>query len=361
MCIRDRYGGCHVPANVRMGCVASNADTPCTRKNKRKKHRGQKGERRRSAPSLHLQRSKSQAGEVPPRKWNELADAKLLEQFSDMELLGSGCFATVVKAKKRGGDAEMVSVKMIDKRLIDNAAEVTNEITALRDVSQHDAILTLQETLEAPEAHFLVTELLVGGDLFDRLYASPHDGKFSMEYAAEHMDRMFDALAHIHKHEWVHRDIKPENLIYATQDSHRCDLRIIDFGFAATLRQGSSISDGTLLGTPHYLAPEMAGGKAYDHLVDVWAVGIVLHQMVFGFLPFDDENLDDEFADAETLWENNKDLLKKISEAKFDFDGTHWVGVPSKFKHFFQKVLCPDPRARYTAAQALEHEWLKKD
>lgn len=339
-----------------MGCGGSKQSATAGRKGRKGK---KKVQAKRSAPSLHLQlqKTKSQAGEVPPRPARELDDQTLREHYTITEDLGSGCFATVMKAQcKEAGTP--VSVKMIDKNLIDNVAEVENEIAALRAVSHHDAVVTLITTLEGAQAHFLVSEVLHGGDLFDRLYGPNYDGCFCESDASRNAQQLFSALAHIHKLGWIHRDLKPENLLYATEDTALYDLRVIDFGYAVYLAPGELIKDGTLLGTPHYLAPEMAEKKPYHHGVDVWAAGVIVYQMVFGVLPFDDDELTDEYADAEKLWENNTVLLSKIAEGKIDYDAKHWRGKSSLLKSFMRQVLCKDINKRLTAEKALQHPWI---
>eukprot|EP00656_Telonema_subtile_P023085 TRINITY_DN2439_c0_g1_i2.p1 TRINITY_DN2439_c0_g1~~TRINITY_DN2439_c0_g1_i2.p1 ORF type:complete len:258 (+),score=42.45 TRINITY_DN2439_c0_g1_i2:86-859(+) len=238
-----------------MGCGASKETNVGKKRKKGKK--GNRATHKKSAPSLHLQlkRNRSQAGEVPPRSSADLNDPILQERYTITTDLGSGCFATVMAAECKDVGTP-VSVKMIDKHLIESVEDVTNEISALRAVSDHDAVVTLISALEGAEAHFLVSEVLHGGDLFDRLYGPEFEGCFPEAAAASNAERLFDALAHIHKHGWIHRDLKPENLLYAT-DSNLFDLRVIDFGYAVHLEPGKLVTDGTMLGTPHYLAPEM--------------------------------------------------------------------------------------------------------
>jgi len=312
-------------------------------------------------------------GVVPPRQSDELTDASVLADYAIKSPLGSGTFATVVLVHHKKSKRDLC-LKMIDKRLMSCPEEVARENRALHALSPHPRIVELVEILEGSEAHFVLTEVLHGGDLFDRIWAL--GGKVSESTAAQYTRDLLEALTHIHAHGWVHRDLKPENLLFINEQesSH---MKVIDFGYATALEPGSQVADGNLLGTPHYLAPEMVHAAAwncdvrrsmcvlqamqqpYDHKVDVWAAGVIAHQMVFGELPWDDPDTEDSSETAEELWRRNKQLLLRINEAKIDRSDPTWGVVSDGFKEFLGQVLCKEIDSRLDAPSALAHQWVQ--
>lgn len=320
------------------------------KKGKRSKHRRQK----KSAPSLHLTGSQSQAGIVPPRESTELMDQSVLSDYEIKSPLGSGTFATVVLVHHKRSKRDLC-LKMIDKQLLSARDEVDREMGGLKALCPHPKIVELVEVLEGQQAYFVLTEVLYGGDLFDRIQSM--GGRVKEAAAAGYTRDLLQALTHMHALGWIHRDLKPENMLFA-DESDDSPLKVIDFGYATALEQGMQVTDGNLLGTPHYLAPEMAMQQPYNHKVDVWAAGVIAYQMVFGVLPWDDPELDEDFEDPQELWRRNKALLLRIDEAQMDCSGPLWGALSEEFGSFMDQVLCKDVSSRLDAQAALSHKWV---
>jgi serine/threonine-protein kinase len=132
---------------------------------------------------------------------------------------------------------------------------------------------------------FIVMELLKGESLADLM---EREGRIDEQRAIQMMLPIADALSTAHGRGIVHRDIKPENIFIACDDYGRFQPKIVDFGVARFAEGGRTISrPGALMGTPDYMAPEQARGEPdVDHRVDVWALCVVLYEMMVGQRPF---------------------------------------------------------------------------
>lgn len=135
---------------------------------------------------------------------------------------------------------------------------------------------------------FIVMELLKGEPLSALLN---REGKLEVTRALQMMLPIADALATAHGRGIVHRDIKPENIFIASDEYGRLQPKIVDFGIARFSEgSGTLTRSGALLGTPDYMSPEQARGEPdIDHRVDVWALSVVLYELMSGCRPFGQE------------------------------------------------------------------------
>ncbi|MDX2052430.1 MAG: protein kinase [Polyangiaceae bacterium] len=135
---------------------------------------------------------------------------------------------------------------------------------------------------------FIVMELLKGEPLSALL---GREGKLEVTRALQMMLPIADALATAHGRGIVHRDIKPENIFIASDEYGRLQPKIVDFGIARFSEgTGTLTRSGALLGTPDYMAPEQARGEPdIDHRTDVWALCVVLYELMAGCRPFGHE------------------------------------------------------------------------
>ncbi|KAI5119216.1 hypothetical protein M0805_007727 [Coniferiporia weirii] len=292
--------------------------------------------------------------------------------------LGHGTYGKVMRATwydpalGRKGPAKMVALKIIMRHRLQAAGEEITyvELKYMKNLD-HPNIVKLYETFETPSYQYLSFEYLTGGELFDRIYKSNDQFKESdavriMKYdtflklatsAITHilsvLRGVLQGVEYLHKNDIIHHDIKPENLVFRTK-ARDSDVVIVDFGMAIKLDYPEQYLSG-LFGTFIYLAPEVLCGDDYWKDIDVWAVGVVTHQLLTGLVPFNDEPLEsfDLFVDL-------------VMRGEIDFDSEIWAGISDsgmfifpfyQSKRFVASLLVQSYR-RPSAQEALEDPWM---
>merc|ERR1719454_2050797 len=263
-----------------------------------------------------------------------------LQEFYDMDKkkLGEGSYGSVCKGTNKSTGAPR-AVKSISKEHMKNLERFKQEI-AIMKMMDHPNIIKLYESFEDRKNIYLVMELCMGGELFDRIIDAGH---FTEVQAAILMQQIIRAIYYLHENHVCHRDLKPENFLFTTKEPlEKCALKIIDFGLACKFDQNSVLS--TKAGTPYYVAPQVLAGK-YDHLSDLWSCGVIMYVLLCGYPPF--------------FGETDAEVLSKVRLGNFSFNAADWKNVSEDAKNLIRMLLKMNPRDRYTAEQALNHEWIK--
>ena len=219
-----------------------------------------------------------QVGEV-------LGDRYLLEG-----VIGQGQFGVVYRAR-RLADGLPLAVKLL-RTEVDSSPETTvrfhREVETLRRL-QHPHAVTVLEFVQAPENRsFLVMELLEGHSLHEELRAVH---RFETRRCVEIIRPVCEVLAEAHEKGIVHRDIKPQNIFLHREDGQEM-VKVLDFGIAKLLDgpSGSELTrEGIGPGTPAYMAPERYYELPCDGAADIYSLGVTLHEMLTGHLPFANE------------------------------------------------------------------------
>lgn len=256
--------------------------------------------------------------------------------------LGQGTYA-VVKEAVHIKTGEYYACKVISKKLMEGREHmVRNEIAALKKVSQgHRSIVTLVDYFETMNNLYLVTDLCVGGELFDRICER---GSYYEQDAAHIVKTITSAVAYLHGQGIVHRDLKPENLLFRDK-SEDSDLLIADFGLSRVVDDEKMTVLSTTCGTPGYMAPEIFKKTGHGKPVDMWATGVITYFLLCGYTPFDRDTTMEE--------------MQAIINADYSFEpAVYWQGVSQEARDFINKLLTIEPQSRMTAQQALEHPWL---
>ncbi|OQS01305.1 cAMP-dependent protein kinase catalytic subunit [Achlya hypogyna] len=203
-----------------------------------------------------------------------------------IKVLGIGSFGLVYIAQHEPS-GRFVAVKEMYKARLEKARQVshvTSEKQLLSSLS-HPFILKYYTALNERKKVYIVTEALLGGELFQRIVSpagvpTPLPMASARFYAA----CVVRALKYLHSRCVAYRDLKPENILLDSLGY----AKIVDFGFAKKLLQKTY----TLCGTPEYLAPEIVTGVGHGVAVDNWALGILIYEMVVGDSPFADSRED---------------------------------------------------------------------
>lgn len=215
--------------------------------------------------------------------WRRLAASRLRQtlggRWTLTEVLGVGGTACVYAATHRNGSR--VAIKVLHPELSRNARlrrRFLSEGYAANRVGHAGAVVVLDEAEEADGTAFLVMELLQGQSL-DRLLSAR--GKLPWREVAELSIGVLDVLAAAHDQHVLHRDLKPSNVFLTSAGQ----IKLLDFGTAKVKSwQGEHVitRSGTTLGTPAFMAPELASGSTddVDALTDIWAVGATMFQLL---------------------------------------------------------------------------------
>lgn len=205
----------------------------------------------------------------------------------------------------------------------------------------HRNILTLVDYFETTNNLYLVTDLALGGELFDRICRK---GSYYESDTASLILATLSAVAYLHDHGIVHRDLKPENLLFRTPEDN-ADLLIADFGLSRIMDEEQFHVLTTTCGTPGYMAPEIFKKTGHGKPVDIWAIGVITYFLLCGYTPFDrDSNLEE---------------MQAILVADYSFTPIeYWRGVSLAAREFIKKCLTIDPKERITAHQALCHPFV---
>ena len=204
-------------------------------------------------------------------------------------LLGAGAMGQVYRAKELGSD-RAVAVKVMRDEHAHNTTTVTRflrEARAAKKVDHPNVVDVYDIALDDDGAPFIVQELLHGEDLARCLKTS--GGTLSPEIALDLLIPIVDAAAAAHASGVVHRDLKPAN-VYLARIGTEIVPKLLDFGISQLVDTEDAsrlTATGTALGTPAYMAPEQVmGSKEIDARTDVWSLGVMLHELVAGSLPF---------------------------------------------------------------------------
>jgi serine/threonine protein kinase len=209
--------------------------------------------------------------------------APLFPQLEGIELIGQGGMGAVYKALQPKLD-RWVAIKILSRDAAQTAGfadRFGREARALAQLS-HPNIVAVYDFGETDGLYFFVMEYVDGTDL-RRLVASR---ALSPEAALAIVPQVCDALQFAHAEGIVHRDIKPENILVDKKGR----VKIADFGLAKLLKPGAELSHLTathqVMGTPRYMAPEqIERPQLVDHRADIYALGVVLYEMLTGELP----------------------------------------------------------------------------
>ncbi|XP_038632230.1 ribosomal protein S6 kinase alpha-6 isoform X1 [Scyliorhinus canicula] len=263
-------------------------------------------------------------------------------QFNDgyelKEDIGVGSYSICKRCIYRVTNMEF-AVKIIDK----SKRDPSEEIEILMRYGQHPNVITLKDVYDDGRYVYLVTELLKGGELLDRLLRQKY---FSEREASAVLFTITKTVEYLHCQGVVHRDLKPSNILYMDESGDPESIRICDFGFAKQLR-----GENGLLMTPCYtanfVAPEVLMRQGYDAACDIWSLGVLLYTMLAGYTPF-----------ANGPNDTAEEILLRIGSGKFSLSGGNWDTVSDAAKDLLSNMLHVDPHQRFTAEQVLKHPWI---
>jgi len=257
------------------------------------------------------------------------------------EVLGSGGFSTVRVGTTRE-DGVAVAVKTLRKHGRGDVSLIRNEIQVmalLLEKVNSPYVVKLLDVFDDRDAVHLVVELCAGGELFDRIVSR---GRYREQDAAELVRQMCSGLAALHEVGVLHRDLKPENVLFVNHGENSA-VKIMDFGLSHVV--GSEDAMVGLFGSLDYIAPEVLVRREYCGGSDVWSLGVITYILLCGQAPFAGNTAEEKQLSICACRYSLRDrILEPVSDSA---------------KDLIRRILVLDPAARPTAAEILEHPWVR--
>ena len=256
------------------------------------------------------------------------------ERYRIVNTLGEGGMALVYKAKDIITDKD-VAIKIIKEETMKNPLNLTRFEREARAAAslKHQNIVQVSNLGTFENRPYMVTELVNGKTLRESLALR---GKFSFLEACDIMYQLCSAVYYAHQHGVIHRDIKPQN-VFITADG---TIKLGDFGIATFQNSAHVTRSDVVVGSVHYLAPEISQGNPASPQSDIYSLGITFFELITGRVPFDDES-------AVTV------ALKHIKE-KFPSVRKYNPKTPIVIEKIINKACAKSPIDRYRSAIDIE-------
>ncbi|KAH9027927.1 kinase-like domain-containing protein [Lactarius hengduanensis] len=278
------------------------------------------------------------------RKLRKEDDPKVIGLWKIGRTIGKGSSGRV-RIARHSKTGQYAAIKIVSKTALVNSRRsiqgleeqadrillgIEREIVIMKLID-HPNIMRLYDVWETSTELYLILEYVEGGELFDYLCKR---GRLSASEALGYFQQIIAAINYCHRFNIAHRDLKPENLLL-DQDKN---IKVADFGMAAWQMNNTSGLLRTACGSPHYAAPEVIEGRAYNgSSSDIWSCGVILFALLAGRLPFDDEDL--------------HTLLEKVKIGSYDMP----QAIDKRAQDLIARMLEKDVRKRITIEQILAH------
>uniref|UniRef100_A0A4W4E8L9 calcium/calmodulin-dependent protein kinase n=1 Tax=Electrophorus electricus TaxID=8005 RepID=A0A4W4E8L9_ELEEL len=249
---------------------------------------------------------------------------RFTDEYQLYEELGKGAFSVVRRCMKISTGQEYAAKIINTKKLSARDHQKLEREARICRLLKHPNIVRLHDSISEEGFHYLVFDLVTGGELFEDIVAR--------EY---YIHQCIYIIAHA-------KLSKPENLLLASKLKGAA-VKLADFGLAIEV-QGDQQAWFGFAGTPGYLSPEVLRKEPYGKPVDMWACGVILYILLVGYPPFWDED--------------QHRLYQQIKAGAYDFPSPEWDTVTPEAKDLINKMLTINPAKRITAAEALKHPWI---
>ncbi len=262
---------------------------------------------------------------------------KVIEDIFPKQL-GSGSFGRVYLVSHNDLKS-LFALKVIDKRKLmvsyGKLDIIYNEIN-IHSKLAHENIIKLYNVHEDNENINIIMEYAENGNLYELI--SKEKNGLTEAKAFDYFIQVVNAVYYLHNNNIIHRDIKPENILIGNDNK----IKLCDFGWAKELTLENR---STFCGTVEYMAPEIVGSENYDYSVDIWSLGILLYELLYGHSPFKASNTKNVILNIKTHELTYDDKNKQISKS---------------CKDLIQKLLDSNPQKRLKIKDILEHPFVKK-
>ncbi|KAI3382656.1 hypothetical protein SNEBB_005399 [Seison nebaliae] len=261
------------------------------------------------------------------------------EEYILLEEIGKGAFSVVKKCQHKASRIDYAAKIINRKRLNSRELQKLEREARICRQLDHTNIVRLHQSIPEECYHYLIFDLVTGGELFEDIVAREY---YSEADASRCLYQMLDAISYCHNCSIVHRDLKPENLLLASKNRGAA-IKLADFGLAIEVHGDQTAWFG-FAGTPGYLSPEILRKEPYGRAVDMWACGVILYILLVGYPPFWDED--------------QHRLYAQIKVGHYEYPSPEWDTVTADAKNLINQMLTTNPSKRISAAEALKHPWI---
>ena len=257
-------------------------------------------------------------------------------RYEILQLLGQGGMGAVYRARDLELD-RIVALKVIRPELAihpEILQRFKQELILARQIT-HRNVIRIFDLGEASGIKFITMEFIEGQDLKSLI---TEKGRLSNDEVVRIAEQICAALEVAHGEGVVHRDLKPQNIMLDKNGR----VAVMDFGIARSVEAGGMTQTGMLVGTPDYMSPEQVMGERVDVRADLFAVGVILYEMLAGSLPYKAEST------QAAMYKRTRELPKPLSEVE--------PTVPALLSDVVTKCLQIDPKLRYQSAREIRSD-----
>ena len=254
--------------------------------------------------------------------------------------IGKGAFGEVWKVTHENSQ-KVYCIKILSKRDIFEQKlinQINKEISIMYNVN-HPYSVKLVNHFEDNDKLYLIMELASNGNLYNLIQNTKKDKVKNLELIKKLIIQTIEIIKYLHSLNIIYRDIKPENLLLDKD----YNIKLCDYGWATYITPGKYLT--VYCGTPEYVSPEMLKKYPYNEKVDIWALGVLIFELVFGYAPF-----------ASNF---NEDRYNNIKAGKINWPNDLNNNEYNDIKDLIEKILKINPKERISLDEIENHSWLK--
>ena len=254
----------------------------------------------------------------------------------DKNPLGKGAFGEVWKVTHENSK-KVYCIKMMTKRDIFEQKlinQINKEIGIMYNIN-HPYSVKLYNHFEDNEKLYLIMELASNGNLYNFIQNNKNQKIKTKEMLKKIIIQVIEIIKYLHSLDIIYRDIKPENILLDKD----YNVKLCDYGWASYLSKGQFCS--AYCGTPEYVSPEVIKKYPYNEKVDIWGIGVLIFELVFGYPPFTSNF--------------NEDRFNNIKEGKINWPKDL---NDMELKDLIEKILKVNPKDRISLDEIEKHQWL---